>query len=116
MSEPVVVALVLCAAVMHAVWNAIVKQAGERVLTFAVVIGTGTVSYLPVAALSTPPDLASYAFMASSALIHLVYYAGLLQSYRFGDLGQVYPIARGTGPLIVAVLGGPLAGEHFGVI
>jgi len=110
-----VIALVLFAAVLHATWNAIVKQSGERMLTFAVVIGMGAVMYLPVAFFVPPPSAASWPFLAGSATVHLFYYAALLSGYRFGDLGQVYPIARGTGPLIVGLLSWPLAGERLGV-
>jgi drug/metabolite transporter (DMT)-like permease len=105
------VGLVLLAAVLHAAWNALVKQSGERLLTFAVIIGTGGLVYVPVALITGPPAAASFVWLAGSALVHLLYYAGLLLGYRYGDLGQVYPIARGTGPLLVAVLGVVVARE-----
>jgi drug/metabolite transporter (DMT)-like permease len=105
------VGLVLLAAVLHASWNALVKQSGERLLTFSVIIGTGALAYLPVALVIGPPARPSWPWLTGSAVVHLVYYAGLLQGYRHGDLGQVYPIARGTGPLLVAVLAALLARE-----
>ncbi len=108
------VALVLLAAVMHASWNALVKASRERWLTFAVVSATGAVAYLPVALWLGLPSLPSLRFVAISATIHVFYYSFLLSGYRFGDLGQVYPIARGTGPLIVALASAPLAGEVLG--
>lgn len=105
------VGLVLLAAVLHAAWNALVKQSGERLLTFTVIIGTGALAYVPVALIAGPPAAPSFVWLAGSAFVHLLYYAGLLLGYRYGDLGQVYPIARGTGPLLVAVLAVVLANE-----
>jgi drug/metabolite transporter (DMT)-like permease len=115
-SEPVVIAVVLLAAVLHASWNAVVKQSGERLLTFATVIGTGAIAYLPVAFIVQPPAAASLPYLCGSLVIHLFYYAGLLYGYRYGDLGQVYPVARGTGPLLVAIASAPLAHEHLGTL
>jgi len=115
-SQVVVVALVLVAAVLHASWNAIVKHSGERLLTFAIVIGAGAVLYLPVTLLLPHPGPASFGYLLGSALIHLLYYACLLLGYHYGDLGQVYPIARGTGPLVVALCSAPLAGERLGPV
>jgi drug/metabolite transporter (DMT)-like permease len=114
--EPLVLAVVLAAAVMHAAWNALVKQASERLLSFAVVVGAGAVAYLPVALIVDPPARASWPFIAGSCTIHLGYYACLLLGYRYGDLGQVYPIARGTGPLIVALLSAAVVGEQLGTL
>ncbi|HMR06465.1 MAG TPA: DMT family transporter [Polyangiaceae bacterium] len=116
MSQPVVIAVVLVAALLHASWNAIVKHSGDRLLTFAVVIGTGGVIAVPLAFFVTPPAAASHPHLATSAGVHLVYYAFLLLGYRYGDLGQVYPIARGTGPLVVALASGPLAAERLGML
>ncbi len=116
MSQPVVIAVVLFAALLHASWNAIVKHSGDRLLTFAVVIGTGGVIAVPLAFLVSPPAAASFPHLATSAGVHLVYYAFLLLGYRYGDLGQVYPIARGTGPLVVALAAGPLAAERLGIV
>lgn len=113
MPEPLVIALVLSAAIMHASWNALVKHSGERLLSLAVVVGTAGLVYVPVLPLVAPPAPASVPYFVASSTIHLGYYACLLLAYRVGDLGQVYPIARGTGPLIVALLSGAVAGEHL---
>ncbi len=113
MSESFVVAVVLLAAVLHAAWNALVKQSEKRLLTFATIIATGGALYAPVALILAPPSAASVPYIAGSVAIHLLYYAGLLYGYRYGDLGQVYPVARGTGPLVVALVSLPLAGERL---
>ena len=51
--------------------------------------------------------------LIGSAVIHLLYFAALIESYRFGDLGQVYPLARGSAPLMTAIASGVLIGEQL---
>src|SRR5262249_10260934 len=64
--------------------------------------------------LSAAPAALSWPFIFLSTLIHFGYYAFLLGSYRLGDLSQVYPLSRGSAPLIVALLSPWLVGEHAG--
>ena len=116
MADPLVLGVVLAAAVMHAVWNALVKQSSERLLSFAIVVAAGGLAYLPVCALVTAPAPASWPFLIGSSTIHLGYYACLLLGYRHGDLGQVYPIARGTGPLLIALFSAAVAHEKVGTL
>ena len=111
MSEALTVGLVLVAAALHAGWNTAVKGARDRELTFAGVIATSATLYLPFALVRGLPAAESLPWILGSASIHLLYYTMLLRGYRLGDLSQVYPIARGLGPLLVATVGGPLAGE-----
>src|SRR6185436_17579413 len=116
LADPLVLGVVLVAAVMHASWNALVKQSRERLLSFAIVVAAGGLAYLPVCALVAAPARASWPFLIVSSTIHLGYYTFLLLGYRHGDLGQVYPIARGTGPLVVAVLSAVIAREKVGTL
>jgi drug/metabolite transporter (DMT)-like permease len=67
---------------------------------------------LPVVGL---PAGAAWPWCAASVLIHLVYFAALIESYRAGDMGQVYPIARGSAPLMTAVVTTALVGERLGL-
>ena len=101
---PLILGLVLLAAVLHAVWNALIKSSDDSWLTTLMVFATGSV----VCALGLPfvdvPERESWPYLAVGALFHNIYVAFLVLSYRFGDLSHVYPIARGTGPLIVAAL------------
>lgn len=110
MLELEVIAPVLLAALMHASWNAIVKQSGEPVLTFAVVIAMGAL-YLPALPFVPPPRPEALPYLATTTAIHHLYYFLLLAAYRWGDLSQVYPIARGTAPLLVAAGSFAIAGE-----
>ena len=93
---------VLFAAALHAIWNALVKGNSDKILGMtAVVLG-----HVPFALLAMPfvplPAMASWPYLAAGVALHLGYQLFLMFSYRIGDLTQVYPIARGSAPLIVA--------------
>ena len=95
---------VLLAAVLHAAWNAMVKGGGDKHLAMtAVVLGQGLFA-VPVLLFVPAPDPSSYPLMAAGIALHLGYQFFLLASYRIGDLTQVYPLARGSAPLIVALV------------
>lgn len=105
------VLLVLLAALIHAFWNAVVKSSGDRVLTLTLIHCTGAgIGGIGVFFIGMP-DPAVWPYLLVSVLIHNLYYLFLLLSYRAGDLSEVYPIARGSSPLIVVVLAMVLAGE-----
>lgn len=98
-------ALVLTAAVMHAVWNLAAKRARGSALFMWLNAFVSTIVYaLPVYFLldreSLPTTLAPWVSMTVSGLIHIVYYLVLQKGYREADLSVVYPVARGTGPLL----------------
>lgn len=98
-----VVVIILSAAILHAVWNAIVKTAADRTTTLGLVAlghvipGAVMVAYLPL------PELESLGYVALSTLIHFGYFYLLGQAYKHGDLSVVYPIARGIVPALVAL-------------
>lgn len=95
---------VLCAAALHAVWNALVKASGDKELNMtAVVLGHAPAATL-VLMLATPPNPASYPYIAAGVALHVGYQFFLLWAYRAGDLTQVYPVARGSAPLIIAAV------------
>ena len=112
--DPQVIALVLLAAVLHASWNALLKAAPDRVTTSAVMNLTGLAAGAVLAFFVAMPASASWVFILLSVAIHFGYFVFLLGSYRYGDLSQVYPLARGIGPLIVAFVSPWLIGEHLG--
>ena len=103
--------LVLLAAVLHASWNAVVKSSGDRFLSFAAIRGTGTVIAAGATFFVTVPLSEAWPYLVAGWVIHNCYYVVLLQSYRFGDLSHVYPLARGIAPVTVAVLAAIFAGE-----
>src|SRR5512132_2022970 len=99
---------VLAAAVLHAGWNALLKGVGDRLATVVLLDLTGL--GLPLVPVPAP---ASRGLLGLSALLHLGYELLLLASYRLGDLSQVYPVARGTAPLLVAGYAGLVLGERL---
>lgn len=110
---PEVALLVLLAAVLHAGWNVLVKIGGDRLLVQTTIIATGSLACALVLWAVPLPAPAAWPFVFASMVIHSLYFFFLLRSYAHGDLSQVYPIARGTSPLVVALLAIPLAGEHL---
>lgn len=107
-------ALVLVAAVAHASWNAMVKSSGDRLLMLASIRVVGLLAGLAVAVVVPLPSAESIPYLLAAAAVHYLYYALMLGAYRAGDMNQVYPIARGSAPLLVALLAAVLAGERLG--
>jgi drug/metabolite transporter (DMT)-like permease len=110
-----VFAAVLLAAACHAGWNATIKRGLDPLATTVLIsIGAAIVSALalPVVGL---PAMAAWPWCLASVLIHLVYFSALIESYRSGDMGQVYPIARGSAPLMTAIATTVFIGERLGV-
>ena len=93
---------VLIAAACHAGWNAAIKRTLDPLST-TILIGIGAAACaLPFTFVFGIPDAASWPWLVASVLIHLFYFVGLIEAYRAGDMGQVYPIARGSAPLMTA--------------
>lgn len=100
----VVFLAVISAAVLHAVWNAVVKGSGDKFVSMtAVVLGHAPIA-LVLMLVAPRPDLSSWPFFLGGVALHTGYQLFLLNSYRIGDLTQVYPIARGTAPILVALV------------
>ena len=114
--------VVLAAAVTHATWNAIAHGIKDQVLAFGL-IGAGSIAVaVPLVAVSPFPLAACWPYLLGSVFIHVFYNLLLMRSYRYGDFGQVYPLARGTSPLVVTGLAAAFAAERpslaqvFGVL
>jgi drug/metabolite transporter (DMT)-like permease len=108
--------MVLLAAMLNAGWNALIKVSGDRIAVMAVVTLLGSL----LSALALPfvemPDPASWPLLALAVLLHTGYHFVLPVAYNYGDLGQVYPIARGSAPLLVTLGAALFAGEILGPI
>lgn len=99
---------------MHASWNAILKSdESDRLATFGVIMTTGTVMGLCAVPFLPSIEPAAWKYLVASVLIHVLYYTFLLKAYSYGDLSHTYPIARGLGPLLVALVSGRFIGEHL---
>jgi drug/metabolite transporter (DMT)-like permease len=108
-----VVAAVLLAAVLHASWNAMLKGGRDRLVMMVLLDLTAMALSLLLLPLAGRPAPASWGLLALSVSLHTAYKLLLLQSYRVGDLNQVYPLARGTGPLLVAAFAALVLGERL---
>ena len=94
--------IVLVAAVLHATWNAIVKNASDQALSIGLVSLGHFVPAIPIVFYLPMPNAESLPYIAASTVIHWGYYYFLVSAYKQGDLSIVYPIARGTAPVIIA--------------
>jgi len=108
--------LVLIAAFTHATWNLVAKRADDKLsFLWASAVATA-VLFCPLGlwlALAQPVPPLGWVVLASSALLEAAYFWSLSQAYRYGDLALVYPVARGTAPLLVPLLAALFLGERL---
>lgn len=104
---------VLVAAALHAGWNAHIKSGGDPFLnvahmSFAAIFVSGVlINFVSF------PIAAAWPWLIGSVVLHAGYRFALIAAYKSGDLGQVYPIARGAAPLMTAVITATLIGERL---
>lgn len=104
---------VLLAAGLHAGWNAIAKSQDDRLGLLArsclISVALAAVGLCIV----DGPAAAAWPWLAASIVIHILYNAALLYAYRIGDFNQTYPLARGVGPVVVAIFAALVLQEHL---
>lgn len=106
-----VTAIVLVSAIAHASWNAIAHDITDKLVGFTLLgIGGGACAIVVIVA-APAPDRHIWPFLLGSWALHVVYNILLMTCYRLGDFSQVYPLARGTSPLVVTVLAVVFVGE-----
>ena len=109
-----VTALVLLSALLHASWNALMKRSGDSLLSiWGMTLAGGLSSALVTPFVSFPPREV-WPLLVASQVLHVLYMITLAYGYRVGHLNQVYPIARGLAPCIVALFAFGFAGERLG--
>jgi drug/metabolite transporter (DMT)-like permease len=113
--DPLVFVAVLAAAACHAGWNALLKLRLEPAVSTGLMAMASGLIALPFVVWLGPLDVAAWPYLAATVAIHVGYFLTLAEAYRHGDLGQVYPIARGTAPLITATVGSLVLGEALGL-
>ena len=96
---------VLGAALLHALWNALVKTGGSKITAMLLVSGGDGLIGLAVALSRPLPSAEIWPWIVASGLIRTAYLLFLTYAYEQGDLSRVYPIARGAAPLIVLIVG-----------
>lgn len=104
---------VLCAAMLHASWNAIAHSIKDRLIGFALLGGTAMVMGAAAAPFLSLPAGSAWPLLIASAATHVGYNLFLMQSYRLGEFNQVYPLARGTSPWLVAIIATFAVGEDL---
>jgi drug/metabolite transporter (DMT)-like permease len=105
---------VVIAAACHAGWNALLKLKVEPIIATTLVAMASALVVVPFAFLAGLPHAAAWPCLVASVAVHIGYYLALAEAYRHGDLGQVYPIARGTAPLLTALVATLVLGEILG--
>ena len=113
--------LVVSAAFVHALWNLLAKKAGGGVVFIWLFASLSTVIYAPISGYIfwiTRPQIgwSGLSFIFVSALLHLLYFFVLQRGYSKGDLSLVYPLARGTGPMLSACAAIVFFGERPGIL
>ena len=108
---PVLIGLVLLAALLHASWNAMAKSGGTPEYSIAAYQLVGGLVCLGLIFTVPTPLPQSWPMILASVIIHNAYYFTLAMSFRTGDLSQVYPLFRGLAPVLVAIGAALFAGE-----
>jgi len=113
---PAVITIVLGAALLHATWNALLRSGADRFWSI-VVMGVASASVaLPLTFILAVPARASLPFIGLSAFLQICYFVVLARAYREGELGSIYPIARGSSPMLVTLGAFVFAGEKLGPV
>lgn len=114
--SPLVIGLALFAAILHASWNAFLRTGADRLWTVTVMSFSSTAMAIPLAMLNGFPATSAWLYVILSACLQVGYSVFLVAAYRYGELGQVYPIVRGSVPLLVTLGGFLLAGQQLTVL
>jgi drug/metabolite transporter (DMT)-like permease len=104
---------VLAAAVTHATWNAIAHGIKDQTLAFALIGMGGIATGIPLLLVAAMPRGDCWPYLLGSVAIHVFYNLLLMRCYRLGEFSQVYPLARGTSPLVVTILAAIFVHEHL---
>ena len=98
-------AIVLMAALAHAIWNVLVKNSDDKLLSLTFVRFIGMSLGLIVIATQPSMDMAILPYVLLASAIHFVYFYCLIKTYKLGEFSQVYPISRGVAPILVLFVG-----------
>jgi drug/metabolite transporter (DMT)-like permease len=97
------IALVLATAFMHASWNAMVRGSADKLSSLALMTGASALITIPALPFLGFPSIETWGVLLATAVLHVGYKLFLVRAYTYGDLGHVYPIARGSAPLLVTI-------------
>jgi uncharacterized membrane protein len=119
--DPFIIGLVAVSAVLHVAWNVRLKTAGDPLRAATIGMLAASIVIVPAgiaawwAAGSRPLPIEGVSLGIASGIVEAVYFIFLAAAYRRGDLSVVYPIARGTAPLLAVAIGVILLGERLGM-
>ncbi len=105
--------MVLCAALVHATWNALIKTDGDRLSLIKLMSATQVVVSLVFIPFVSVPSIDSWPYLVASSVFNTGYMLMLNRAYGTGDLSLIYPIARGVAPLAVSVVSIAVLGENL---
>jgi drug/metabolite transporter (DMT)-like permease len=105
--------LALASAFLHATWNLFIKTSDDRELAAWGQWIAGALLFVPVLLLIGLPDRDAWIFLAASSLVHVFYIYALVSAYHHGDFSLAYPLARGGGALVAAVVGAVVLSDHL---
>jgi drug/metabolite transporter (DMT)-like permease len=114
--SPAVIGLVLFAAALHAAWNAVLRSGTDRLWSVTIMSIAMALVAIPFAAVLALPASPSWPYLILSSCLQLGYSVFLVYAYRHGELGQVYPIVRGSVPLLVTLGGFVFADQQPGAL
>ena len=117
--DPLALGFIAVAAVLHAAWNILLKTAGYPLRTATVVVAAASLALIPIAAVAwllldrpaVPP--AAWIIGIVSGVVEVAYFIFLASAYRRGDLSVVYPLARGSAPLLAVIVAVTVLGERL---
>lgn len=112
----VALALVLLAAALHAGWNLLVKASDDQLVAAWTVVAGAAILAVPVLAATGLPERSVWDLILISTIVQVVYVLMLAWAYRIGDLSFVYPLARGTSPVLVSLAGVAFLGDEISTL
>jgi len=110
---PIIAFAVLFSALLHAIWNSLAHNVDDRLVGFALIGVVDMVGGGALALMAGLPPAGAWPFIIASAALHVAYNLLLLASYQLGEFSQMYPLARGTSPWIVALVSVVVLGDDL---
>lgn len=105
--------LILFGAMLHAVWNTLIKLSPDKALETAFMNVSGSLIVLPAFIYFGWPETAVWPFLLATLLLHIIYYYSLSGAYHWGDMSVTYPIMRGVAPLILVFISYLIDADHL---
>lgn len=109
-----IILLILFAALLHASWNAALRGGADRLWSMTIMCMAVAIASVVMALLLEAPAEASWFYAVLSAVLHVGYNLFLVRSYKVGDLGQTYPISRGSSPILITLGASVLPAKQLG--